>query len=91
MTLGARGLAAVTAEGEWIALPAPTVAVVDTTAAGDCFCGVLAAALQRNLPLRDALARALTAASLSCTRAGAQTSLPRAEEIDRALAESPSG
>jgi ribokinase len=88
MTLGARGLEAVTAEGESIALPAPTVAVVDTTAAGDCFCGVLAAGLHRELPLRAALARALAAASLSCTRAGAQTSLPRSDEIDRALAKS---
>lgn len=91
MTLGARGLEAITTEGECVVLPAPAVDVVDTTAAGDCFCGVLAAALERGLPLRNALARALAAASLSCTRAGAQISLPRSAEIDRVLAESAGG
>ena len=87
MTLGAQGLEAFTADGDAFALPAPSVRAVDTTAAGDCFCGVLAAALQRGAALREALQRAVVAASLCCTRAGAQTSLPRSVEIDRALAE----
>ncbi len=65
-------------------LPARTVSVVDTTGAGDCFCGVLAAALDRGLPLAAALGRAGVAASLSCTRAGAQTSFPVADEINAA-------
>lgn len=65
--------------------PAPAVAVRDTTGAGDCFVGVLAAELDRGRPLAAAICRAACAASLSCTRAGGQASLPAAAETDRAL------
>ncbi|WP_042704604.1 PfkB family carbohydrate kinase [Azospirillum sp. B506] len=65
--------------------PAPAVAVRDTTGAGDCFVGVLAAELDRRRPLAAAIRRAACAASLSCTRAGGQASLPVAEETDGAL------
>ncbi|MBY6260940.1 ribokinase [Azospirillum sp. 412522] len=65
--------------------PAPAVAVRDTTGAGDCFVGVLAAELDRGRPLAAAIRRAAGAASLSCTRAGGQASLPAAAETDRAL------
>ncbi|CAO3359772.1 PfkB family carbohydrate kinase [Azospirillum melinis] len=65
--------------------PAPAVAVRDTTGAGDCFVGVLAAELDRGRPLAAAIRRAACAASLSCTRAGGQASLPAAAETDGAL------
>ena len=65
--------------------PAPPTQVRDTTAAGDCFVGVLAAALDRGATLVNALTRAVTAASLSCTRVGSQNSLPDARETDAAL------
>ncbi|HEX4261686.1 MAG TPA: ribokinase [Acetobacteraceae bacterium] len=83
VTRGAEGLVCASAAGE-VVLPARTVSVVDTTGAGDCFCGVLAAALDRGLPLGAALERAGVAASLSCTRAGAQTSFPVTGEINAA-------
>ncbi len=67
------------------AIPARPVAVVDTTAAGDCFVGVLAAALDRGASLNEALERANTAAALCCTRAGSQSSLPMAAATDAAL------
>ena len=60
------------------------VPVVDTTAAGDCFTGVMAAGLLRGLALPAALARASVAAGLCCTRAGSQGSLPRGAETDGA-------
>jgi ribokinase len=63
-------------------LPAHPVSVVDTTAAGDCFCGVLAAALDRGLPMSAALRRATVAAALACARRGTQNSLPLASETD---------
>ncbi|MBP2299122.1 ribokinase [Azospirillum picis] len=66
--------------------PAPRVVARDTTGAGDCFVGVLAAELDRGRPLADAIHRASCAASLSCTRAGGQASLPTAAETDAALA-----
>jgi ribokinase len=81
MTLGGAGVAAATAAGAF-RLAAHQVAVVDTTAAGDCFTGVLAAALDRGLGMAPALARANAAAALCCTRPGSQSTLPLASEID---------
>ncbi len=83
-TLGAEGAEAVTAAGT-IRVPGRPVAVKDTTGAGDCFTGVLAAALDRGQPLAVAMARANAAAGLSCTRAGTQGSMPKAAETDAAL------
>ena len=83
-TLGAGGAEA-WCGGAMVRMPAPPVAVVDTTAAGDCLAGVFAAALDRGAHLRDALRRAVVAAGVSCTRAGSQGSIPTAAETDRAL------
>lgn len=65
-------------------IAAHAVAVVDSTAAGDCFTGVMAAGLDRGLALADAVARANRAAALCCTRPGSQRSLPRMAEIEAA-------
>ncbi len=53
-----------------------SVEVVDTTAAGDTFCGVLVAALARGETLARALREASAASALACTAAGAQSSIP---------------
>lgn len=86
VTLGARGCCA-RANGAPIAQPAFRVAVSDTTAAGDTFCGALAAALARKTPLADALRAASAAAALATTRPGAQSSIPTRDAVDRLLAE----
>ncbi|TGE01017.1 ribokinase [Methylobacterium nonmethylotrophicum] len=83
-TLGEAGSEAASAEGAW-QVPARPVVPVDTTAAGDGFVGVLAASLDRGLPLRAAMERASAAAALACTRPGSQSSLPGRAEIDAAL------
>jgi ribokinase len=83
-TLGERGSSYAGPRGDG-AVPALEVAVVDTTAAGDCFTGVLAVALDRGLALPAALRRASAAAGLCCTRRGSQASLPLRSEIDQAL------
>jgi len=80
-TLGGDGLAAATGQG-FIRMPARSITPIDTTAAGDCFVGVLAAALDRGQTLHDALERATAAAALCCTRAGSQGSAPFAAETD---------
>ena len=54
------------------AVPVPRHLVVDTTGAGDAFCGALAAALARGLSDRDALAVALNAGAAAVQHAGAQ-------------------
>ncbi len=79
-TLGGDG--AVAADGrDAIRVPALQVTPVDTTGAGDTFCGVLAAWLDEGASFRTALARAAVAGSLAVTKAGAQPSFPTRAEI----------
>lgn len=81
VTLGHRGCAA-RFNGVWIFVPAFAVHPIDTTGAGDTFCGVLVAALGQGKPLPEALQRASAAGALACTRLGAQPSIPTKNEID---------
>lgn len=66
-------------------VPAFRVSVVDTVAAGDAFCGVLAAALATRQPLLDAVRRAAAAGAHAATVAGAVPSLPTAADVERIL------
>jgi len=84
VTLGAEGAVAVD-RGTVVRAPALRVKPIDTVGAGDTFCGYFAAGLDAGQSLRDALVRATTAGSLSCTKAGAQPSIPRADEVRSAL------
>ncbi|MBL8742121.1 MAG: bifunctional hydroxymethylpyrimidine kinase/phosphomethylpyrimidine kinase, partial [Myxococcales bacterium] len=61
------------------------VDVVDTTAAGDAFCGAMAAALAGGATLADAVRVGNAAGALACQRLGAEPSLPSRVEIDRLL------
>jgi len=81
-TLGGDGLEAASPGAGLIRLSARPIGVVDSTGAGDCFVGVLAAALDRGADLAAALHRATAAAGLCCTRAGSQGSIPVAAETD---------
>jgi|SRR5579859_2031930 len=72
-------------EGGSLAVPALPITAIDTIGAGDCFVGVLAAALDRGIPMASALRRATVAAGLSCGTRGAQPSMPSAVAIDEAL------
>jgi ribokinase len=85
VTLGSRGSILAGPEGI-VRQEAFSVESVDTVGAGDCFCGVFAAALAAGLPVRTALVRASAGAALSTTRRGAQDSMPTAAEIDAFLA-----
>jgi ribokinase len=66
-------------------IPAPAVEVTDTTGAGDCFNGVLAAGVLDGLEIEVAARRAVAAAGLSVTEAGAREGMPTRAEIDEAL------
>ena len=81
VTLGKDGAFADGVESAHV--PAFSVQAIDTTAAGDAFNGGLAVALAEGHPLPDALAFASAAAALTCTRRGAQASLPTREEVAR--------
>jgi ribokinase len=80
VTLGAAG-AVLVEKGEVSPVPAFVVEVVDTTAAGDAFCGALAAELARGTPIKEALRFAVAAGALAVTKQGAEPSLPFYEQI----------
>ena len=80
VTLGADG-ALVVEGGRSEFIPAPPADVVDTTGAGDTFCGALADALARGAELTEAARHAVAAASLSVGRRGAQAGMPTAEQL----------
>lgn len=80
VTLGYRGSCART-PSQMLLQPAFAVAPVDTTAAGDTFCGVLVASLSQGSSLAQALRQASAASALTCTRPGAQSSIPLATEV----------
>ncbi|KYK48410.1 ribokinase [Bradyrhizobium liaoningense] len=84
VTLGKRGVLALAGREE-IAVPGRVVRALDTTGAGDCFVGALAAQLADDVPLRAALTFANAAASISVQRMGAGPSMPTAAEVAAVL------
>ncbi|MEQ8718522.1 MAG: ribokinase [Acidimicrobiales bacterium] len=88
VTLGAHGVVVVTSDTTF-EVGAHDVDVVDTTGAGDCFVGNLAAALAGpdwTSRLEAAVTRANAAAALSVGRPGAGSSMPTSAEVDAFLA-----
>lgn len=85
VTLGHRGAVA-RHYGALFWQPAYRVAPVDTTGAGDTFCGVLVAGLSLGAGMAQALRLASAAGALACTRWGAQSSIPPASEVADFLA-----
>jgi ribokinase len=85
VTLGADG-ALVVDRGAVTHVSAPSVTPVDTTAAGDSFCGALADALVRGESLIDAARWAIRVGAATTLRPGAQPSLPTPTEVEQLLA-----
>jgi ribokinase len=69
-------------------VPSPRSRAVDTTGAGDCFLGVMAAWLAGGAELERAVAAGCAAASLQVTRPGAAAAMPRRHEIASRMARS---
>jgi ribokinase len=84
VTLGKRGVLALI-EGRPLVIPGRAVEAVDTTGAGDCFVGALAAQLAGGRAIRDALDSANIAASICVQRLGAAPSMPTAAEVAAVL------
>ncbi len=76
VTMGERG-----ARAGRLAIPAPAVDAVDTTGAGDAFCGALAVALAERRSLEEGLRFAVAAGSAACTRPGTSASMPSRAEV----------
>jgi len=88
VTLGVRGCCAT--DGDSIILRSGySVDAVDTTAAGDTFCGVLVAMLSQGQSLQQAVDTANAAGALACTRLGAQDSIPNSLDVASLLRRDP--
>lgn len=80
VTAGAKG--AYTLDGDrLVCIPPTRVEAVDTTAAGDTFCGALCVALSEGLALAEAIRFGGKAAAVSVTRMGAWRSIPHRKEL----------
>lgn len=80
-TLGSRGYEIADKEDAKI-YPCIKIKAVDTTAAGDTLCGGLAVGLSEGMGLEEACAFGSKAASIACTRKGAQQSIPTRKEVE---------
>ena len=85
LTRGSQGALAMTERGR-LDVAAFRVPVVDTVGAGDAFVAALTVALGEGTPLVDAMRFATAAGALSVTRAGAEPSMPRRDEVDALVA-----
>ena len=80
VTLGAKGAKAFI-QNRIVSVCASKITPVDTVGAGDTFCGYLAAGLDRDLPLEQAMQQAAVAGSLACLSPGAQPAIPFADKV----------
>jgi ribokinase len=80
VTLGSKGFKIVEKEKENL-FPCKKITPVDTTAAGDTLCGGLAACLSNGGTLEQAARFGSAAATIACTRKGAQPSIPKKSEV----------
>jgi ribokinase len=80
ITRGEEGAVLISKDGKSV-FKAFKVSPVDTTAAGDAFCGALAVAINEGLDLDSAIRFACAAGALSVQSVGATLSLPTREQI----------
>ncbi|NJC22695.1 ribokinase [Arthrobacter pigmenti] len=85
VTLGENGLLVARRGAETVHLPAFAARAIDTTGAGDTFCGAFAAALSEGTDVLHAARFAACAAALSVQREGAVPSIPDRAEIESHL------
>ncbi len=81
VTLGSRGFEIITKKGK-TAYPCVKVDAIDTTAAGDTLSGGLSADLSLGKSLTESAKFGSLAASIACTRKGAQPSIPTRKEVE---------
>jgi len=86
VTLGAQGAYWTSGDGERVAVSAFKIEPVDTTGAGDAFCGTLAASLAAGLGKKAAMERATAAGAIVACATGAQTDTLNGSAIERLIA-----
>lgn len=80
VTMGSKG-ALICEGGPSVFVPAKKVKAVDTTAAGDTFCGALCVAISEGKSLREAAEFACSASALTVQKMGAQNSIPFRKDL----------
>ena len=80
VTLGEKGSIAINKDEKIVQNPIK-VHAIDTTAAGDSFCGAFASAIANDISLKEAMLFATRCSSITVTRKGAISSLPKKEDI----------
>lgn len=80
VTMGSKG-ALICEGGPSVFVPAHKVKAVDTTAAGDTFCGALCVAISEGKPLKEAAEFACAASALTVQKMGAQNSIPYRKDL----------
>jgi ribokinase len=88
VSLGSEGAELRTADDS-VRIPALPVTAIDTVGAGDTLNGAFAASLAAGYPLEEAARRAVAAASLAVTKAGAREGMPRRGELEAAVGPTP--
>ena len=89
ITLSGKGAVAAQKDRGWRVGAMAIENVVDTTGAGDTWCGVFAACIHNKMPVPEAMRRASVAGSLSVRAKGAQTAMPYIDDINEVLAQLP--
>ncbi len=84
LTLGEAGSCYFKGDEEYFQ-PIFSVKAVDTTAAGDTFCGYFLSSMALGLPIPQCLKRAAAASAICVSRSGASPSIPTSEEVDAFL------
>lgn len=87
ITMGEQGVWLSQREGTALHIPAYKVHVVDTTGAGDTFCGAFAACLAKGEPMHQAARYANCASGLSVTRKGVMKAIPFEDEVRKFVRE----
>lgn len=87
LTMSDKGSYASERGNNFIRAHAMSVNSIDTTGAGDTFCGVFAASLERGLNVKSALHYACVGGALACMKEGAQESMPTLRDIELHLEE----
>ena len=86
VTLGKKGAIAAS-RNQTLSIPGYEIEAVDTTGAGDCFCGTLAATLSEGMDMQLALTHANAAAALAVTKSGAGPSMPERQQVAKLVDE----
>jgi ribokinase len=84
ITMGEGGSVLITKDGSEL-FESFKVNAIDTTAAGDAFCGAIAVALSEEFDLKTAIRFASAAGALSVQIEGATTSMPSRHEIEKLM------